>query len=272
MSVFAAAREYEKLLNTEYVLTVRKNRNSNPQVIRLRFDKSDFHHICGLHKLATAPQLKTEASQTVFEKIISRVYEDQMFEKDPDYSKIEERIALITDLVSFLESDNTVLKINRNSPVRFSKIDADFVVSQRDLHHSLLFVKSFDGSDIYHPCSCFKRSLKDRDITQGDIKLHIIKKERVNLDTNERVILSQMVTKTLAQPVHESYTPTIAQSSAQSSAPSKDGAPPPAVPEQPKYLSRAKRKELKRNAQQATKQPQTSTPGKKHEIGGDELE
>lgn len=163
MSVFAAAREYEKLLNTEYVLTVRKNRNSNPQVIRLRFDKSDFHHICGLHKLATAPQLRTEASQAVFEKIISRVYEDQMFEKDPDYSKIEGRIALITDLVSFLESDNTVLKINWNSPVRFSKIDADFV-------------KSFDGSDVYHPCSCFKQSLKDRDITQGDIKLHIIKK------------------------------------------------------------------------------------------------
>ncbi len=272
MSIYTAAKEFERLLNIEYCFTVRRKSTDEPQVVHLRFDKCDFHHLCGLQYLQRNERVRTEARDRVFEKICSKKYSDQMFERDPSYSEITSRIELLTSLMQFLESDNIILRRNRNSPLQFSKIDADFVISHRGIEHSVLFVKSFDGSDVYHPCSCFKRSLKDRDITQGDIKLHIIKKERVNLDTNERVILSQKDTKPHIHPVNKTHTPTITQPSAQSSAPSKDDEPPPAVPEQPKYLSRAKRKELKRNAQQAVKQPQASIPDKKHGIGGETLE
>lgn len=127
ISIQSAARSYQKLFDYEYQFTVVRNRNMQPIDIYIRFDKSTFHHLCGLHKLKDIEVVRREKRESVFDKIISGTYSDQLFQKSVWYGEILDRIDCLEHLEAILDDKDTVFKFN-TSDNRKSKIEADYII------------------------------------------------------------------------------------------------------------------------------------------------
>lgn len=195
MEIMKAAQEFEKMLRYEYHFVLVRDRNSIPQEVTVRFDKTDFFHLCGLHKLrkGTFPQ---ESRNKTFDRIYNGDYSQSELEKDAAYKIIENRIELISRLESFFDSDNVIFRMNSHNTKHNSKIKADYILSVRNTRsHSLFYLQAEKNTDCFHGNSCFQRDLSDENYTDGHTKLHIIKKEKTNLETAETVTLVQSFTK-----------------------------------------------------------------------------
>ena len=90
-----------------------------------------------------------------------------------------------------------MFSINPHNTRNRTKIAADYILSFKDENgHSLFFVKADKHEDVFRGISCFRRSLSEKNFTDGHIKLHIIKKEKLNLDTGQLITLVQTFKKT----------------------------------------------------------------------------
>ena len=64
-----AALSFKKLLNQEYDFII--GRKGVKREFRITFVESDFHHLCGLHKLIDISQVQKKDRTKVFEEILS---------------------------------------------------------------------------------------------------------------------------------------------------------------------------------------------------------
>lgn len=146
ISIKSAALSYQKLFDYEYQFTVVRNRNTQPINICIRFDKSTFHHLCGLHKLKDIEVVRREKRESVFDKIIDGTYSDELFQKSTWYDEIlaymlERNPDKLQELVNQGEIYSYLLKLEtRAKDAEFDQIEK-WLASDKEY---LLAVKNDD--------------------------------------------------------------------------------------------------------------------------------
>lgn len=186
--IHKACINYKNLLNKEYYFILGKNQKETH--IRLIFSKIEFYHICGLHKLNDIIELNNPNKNQIFDNIFDNKITSDLCNKSSHYSEINERIDLIENLESFLDSNKTIFKYNNHNK-SFSLIEADYILKNNDIaRNKYVFISREDkNSDTYFCRSAFSRDKSERDYVIGHTSYTLLYKEKVDLLTNEKQVL-----------------------------------------------------------------------------------
>lgn len=185
LGIYSAAQAYSKIMDYEYRFVVVRNRNTKPIEIILHFEKDDFHHLCGLHKLVDIEGIRSEKREIVFDKIIQGIYTDNMFSKSFAYDSIADRIDCLESLQNILDDKNVIFKFNKNVN-KHSKIEADYIINS-EINEIRRYYFIFENSNKqYSGCSCFSRTQDKKDYTKGHTPYTILYKGKINLNTQKR--------------------------------------------------------------------------------------
>lgn len=178
---------YKKILGFSYHFVIgRKNKTVD---INLSFSKKDFFHLSGLQYLNDIRELNNDR-----EKIFNKIERDTEFLNlilsSVNYFKIKERISLIENLESFLDSNKTIFKFNNRTNL-FSLIDADYILKNSDTTKNMYVFISKDSTaaDTYFCRSAFSRNKSEKDYAVGHTSYTLLYKEKIDLITNERQVL-----------------------------------------------------------------------------------
>lgn len=125
-SVKKAAQTYLSLSGYEYHYIV--GRGGKTKEIRLRFDKKEFFHICGLHKLTGIAQLDQKNRKHFFEDLEAGIITDELCRKSKNYAGITDRILLVEQLDRFLDSNDFVFKYTRG--IEGFELTADYTLQK----------------------------------------------------------------------------------------------------------------------------------------------
>lgn len=181
-----AARAYGELSKYHYEFIIAKNRNAPKIKVVLNFPKSKFYHLCGLHDLKI-DTLQSLSREIVFHKIISGIYEDDLFRSVPEFSKIKDRIACLIRLEEMLDSDDTVFKFNSHR--KDTRIECDYIIKNRKNNINYFYMISEDDEGKFYGKSCFSRdATRQKDFSEGHAFYHILYKAKLTVDKNGKEI------------------------------------------------------------------------------------
>lgn len=133
-----AALSFKKLLNQEYDFII--GRKGVKREFRITFVESDFHHLCGLHKLIDISQVQKKDRTKVFEEILSDDIKMETIQKSAFYSEMADRLEALPHLEKMLDSNDLIFRYcSRKNP--WSRIEADFLLEGMILEkRTFLFV------------------------------------------------------------------------------------------------------------------------------------
>lgn len=97
-TILECASLYESLLYKEFILTL-----ENGTVINIIFEKRNFYHLLGLHKLYDIDVLKGNKIQ-IYNKIFNEIITDKHIKKSSFYNKIENRVKYFDIVPELLNS------------------------------------------------------------------------------------------------------------------------------------------------------------------------
>lgn len=101
-------KNFEKLLDIKYHFEIaRKGVIHN---FDLTFQKTDFHHIAGLHKLTDKRKLQHDSREKIFDDILQGKITQQFIESSSHYSEMNDRLSALINLEALLDSDNLIFK------------------------------------------------------------------------------------------------------------------------------------------------------------------
>ncbi len=185
MGILESLHSYDKLLNTEYLITI--GRKGKASSLCLFFDKVDWFHTMGLHYLKDLEFLNVHGAQTesLYDEIISGNYRNDDFEKSRYYSKeMATRVELFGQLANIIESLNN----HEYNFYGFSKkkcpwtnIKADYLINNHVRFENLmLYKKSEDlaGIIFISEMSIFSSKANMNDYTSGQTQYTVLKVEK----------------------------------------------------------------------------------------------
>ena len=179
------AKNYMALTHQQYRIII--GRKQQRHEIVLRFHPANFHQLAGLHKLTDVSQFQDKRREDVLKKILAGAYSDADAHQSRYFSKIESRIRLVSDLESFLDTNNLIFHYDPQKN-KGSLIQADYLL-QNQWHSRqayLFLVKRFPDSN---ECACESMFLRTgRDYTKGQQKFALLYKEKTNLTTGTTIV------------------------------------------------------------------------------------
>lgn len=168
--IVQSAKSYENLLCLEYQITLGKKGETSH--LLLRFDKSDFFHLAGLHYLKDKPQLRGN-SEKIYELLLAGKISASEVSSSIHFNEIKNRIALAGNIPAFFNGNPTVFKYN-STKNPYSNIDADYLVKiPADLGTAYLFLSKEQKSDRYFCRSTFYE--KNLDFSRNQIRMSVLK-------------------------------------------------------------------------------------------------
>ena len=179
-----SANNFSRLLDVEYIITI--GRKGKLLEIKLNFDKADFHHLAGLHKLKDIEKLRSGMRERIFDNILNGGISQEDIEKSAFYGEIKDRLHALEQMEEFLDRPNLYFRYDPNKN-NFSIIAAEFVIQgEVDNSKGFLFVdkRTDDGS---HFCRSFF-SRDDTRYTQSLPKFTLLRKEKRNVKTGENTV------------------------------------------------------------------------------------
>jgi len=178
------AFSFKRLLDYEYkIILGRKNIQTE---ITISFEKSDFPHLIGLHKL-TDVLTGDIATEKIFDKCLSGKISYNTISKSAFFSKLGNRFEYFDRLENILDSNDIIFKCNTNSMAAYSKIKADFGL--KNILEELtfyLFIQKRSSSEKQFCKSFIQEDIID--YTYGQTKMTLLYKEKINKKTGERVL------------------------------------------------------------------------------------
>ena len=178
------AISFRNLLDYEYNIIL--GRNNTKTEITINFEKSDFSHLIGLHKLKDVLNGNL-ATEKLFDKCLTGKISFDRISKSSFFSKLGNRFEYFINIEKMLDSNKTVFKCNTRNMAKFSKIIADFEL--KNIYDDLvfyLFIERRNSSEKLYCKSFIQES--NIDYTYGQTKMTLLYKEKINKKTNERVI------------------------------------------------------------------------------------
>ena len=178
------AISFRNLLDYEYNIIL--GRNNTKTEITINFEKSDFSHLIGLHKLKDVLNGNL-ATEKLFDKCLTGKISFDRISKSSFFSKLGNRFEYFINIEKMLDSNKTIFKCNTRNMAKFSKIIADFEL--KNIYDDLvfyLFIERRNSSEKLYCKSFIQES--NIDYTYGQTKMTLLYKEKINKKTNERVI------------------------------------------------------------------------------------
>lgn len=93
----------------------------------MRFDKADFHHLLGLHKLKDIAQIQQGKREKIFDKILCGEITEELVRKSSFYHQMKDRIIPLVGLENMLDGNNMIFRYNEKTQ-KFSVIKADYLL------------------------------------------------------------------------------------------------------------------------------------------------
>lgn len=159
----------------------------------LNFEKEDFYHLAGLHKLKDVSQVQNRKHAIVFQNIIDGKITQDTIKNSDVYNDVSCRLMPLINLKNSIENNQIVFQYIENN-IKFSRIQADYLVEYANKPDVVfLFLRERNKEicdDITKVCceSIFTKS-KERDFTIGQPVYTLLYKSKIDLSNNSEKIL-----------------------------------------------------------------------------------
>ena len=182
---------FKKLLDYEYKIVLGR-KNVQTSVI-IDFEKSDFPHLIGLHKLTDVLNGNI-ATEKLFDECISGKISHEDISKSAFFEKLGNRFEYFDKLEEMLDSNNIIFKCNTNSMSAYSKIVADF--EMKNIYENLIFYLFIEKRNYSEKQYC-KSFIQENiiDYTYGQTRMTLLYKEKICKKTGESVIQYDRLSK-----------------------------------------------------------------------------
>ncbi len=182
---------FKRLLDYEYkIILGRKGKRTE---LILDFEKTDFPHLIGLHKLTDVLNGNI-ATEKLFDNCLTGKVSYDTVSKSDFFKKIGNRFEYFDKLEEMLDSNNIIFKCNTNNMATFSRIIADFEI--KNIYEELifyLFIEKRSHSEKQYCKSFIQES--NIDYTYGQTKMALLYKEKINKTTGEKEIQYDKLTR-----------------------------------------------------------------------------
>ena len=176
---------FEALLNYEYHFII--GRKGQLKEFYLSFDRSDFHHLIGLHKLRDIAQIQQGMRGKIFDKILRGEISEELIKKSSYYEQMESRIVPLTSLEEMLDGNNLIFRYNEKIQ-KFSLIKAEYLLEGKaDSIPVFLFLGARNNDEKEQMCRTFFR-VGNKDYTIGQPQYTLLRKEKKNTLTGGVVV------------------------------------------------------------------------------------
>lgn len=178
------AQEFDRLIPYQYHIIV--GRKGKTLEFTLSFDRADFHHLAGLHKLRDNVRLQTGKRSDIMKEILDGRLTFSNIKQSSFFHEMEPRLLPLSQLELFLDSNEIIFRYNAKANI-FSVIQADYLL-QNDYEETpvYLFLAQRSGSDTQVCRTFFPKTGKD--YAEGQPRYTLLKKEKHNLITGETII------------------------------------------------------------------------------------
>jgi len=185
------ALAFRELLIYEYHFVI--GRKGETKEFYLSFNKTDFHHLLGLHKLKDIAQIQHGARDRIFDQIIAGNISMKLIEKSAYYEQMKGRIIPMLGLEKMLDDNQMIFRYNEKVH-KFSLIKADYLLEgESNSIPAYLFLGKRNNDEKEQMCRTFFK-IGDKDYTQGQPCYTLLKKEKKNLLTGEVVVQYDRIT------------------------------------------------------------------------------
>ncbi|MCR5125487.1 MAG: hypothetical protein K6B43_09870 [Treponema sp.] len=106
------AKNFENLLTCKYHFII--GRKGVQREFFITFQKKDFHHIAGLHKLTDKRSLQHGSREELFDEIIQGKFDINFLKSSFHFEEMSDRLEALVNLEKLLDSENLVFKYNEN--------------------------------------------------------------------------------------------------------------------------------------------------------------
>lgn len=178
------AQAFDSLIPYQYHITV--GRKGKTLTFTITFDRSDFHHLAGLHKLRDNVRFQTGKRSDIMQGILVGRLTLSHAQRSAFFNEMESRLLPLTELENFLDNNNIIFRYNSKANT-FSAIQANYLL-QNDFKGTpvYLFLAQRSGEETQVCHTFFPKTSKD--YTQGQPQYTLLKKEKRNMITGETVI------------------------------------------------------------------------------------
>lgn len=178
------ALSFKNLLHYEYKIIL--GRKGKTTELILDFEKNDFPHLIGLHKLTDVLNGNI-ATEKLFENCLTGKISYETISKSEFFQKLGNRFEYFNKLETMLDNNDIIFKCNTDKMSTFSKIIADFELKNicEELIFYLFIEKRYSSEKQY--CKSFIQE-SNIDYTYGQTKMTLLYKEKINKITGETEI------------------------------------------------------------------------------------
>lgn len=178
------ALAFDHLLPYQYHIII--GRKGNTLEFTISFDRADFHHLAGLHKLRDNIRFQTGKRADIMKEILSGRLTFSHAQQSEFFSEMETRLLPLAELEKFLDSNEIIFRYNSKVNI-FSAIQADYLL-QNDYHGTpvYLFLAQRSNENTQVCRTFFPKAGKD--YAQGQPRYTLLRKEKYNLMTGRTVL------------------------------------------------------------------------------------
>lgn len=179
------ALAFQVLIAYEYHFII--GRKGKLREFYLTFNKADFHHMAGLHKLRDIAQIQQGKRDKIFDKILNGEITLDLIQKSGYFKEMEERLLPLMGLEKMLDNNNLIFRYNEKLQ-KYSLIRADYLLEGQAFNiPAFLFLGKRNNNESEQMCRSFFR-IGDKDYTEGQPQYSLLKKEKRNLASGEVIV------------------------------------------------------------------------------------
>lgn len=178
------AQGFERLTSWQYHMIA--GRKGKTIEFTISFDRADFHHLAGLHKLKDNARIQTGQREMVMLDILAGRLTLPQIQKSAFYGEMEPRLHPLSMLEQFLDSNDIIFRYNAKAHA-FSLIQADYLL-QNDFEGNpvYLFLAKRNNDDTQVCRTFFPKS--GTDYAEGQPRYTLLRKEKRNLENGDIII------------------------------------------------------------------------------------
>lgn len=182
------ALKYQDIINKKYYFEIARKQKKLTFI--LSFEKSDFFHMAGLHKVTDVAILHGEPNkQKVFDNIVEGNISYDLLKNSRFFKSISGRLNMVEDIENILDNNQIIFKYieSRN---KNSRIEAD-VLLENAHKMNIVFIFLSDRNEISDiPIMCCRSffAMEKFDYGQKQPMYIMLKKVKIDLSTGQKTV------------------------------------------------------------------------------------
>ncbi len=182
--LLACAQKFERLLPYRYKMII--GRKGKALSFSLDFERADFHHLMGLHKLKDILRFQTGKRADIFNEILAGKLTLDLAEHSEFFHEMAPRSQPLSHLENFLDSNELIFRYNPKRHT-FSAIQADYLLQNTFNDVPVyLFLSKRNESETYVSKTFFPKNKLD--YAKGQMRYTLLYKEKQNIITGDRLV------------------------------------------------------------------------------------